>query len=277
MNLVAVVLAVVIVVMGDAPSARADAWGASWGRVDGIITPNDPDSSIVWNTDPANWLLHAEAEVHHYHPYHTMDYGADSEVWNPNGDGYVSIGLIQTGDLAKVDFVEAAVDWHGWPTVRVDRTQDVYSFAHDIPNSQSDAAGLGQHDNLFWIQWDGPGDPPASANVTFALAGPWNLEGDSDLDDDWWADILAYAEVYDASAQVLGSDNEYHRLDGPGLLSDSGDFNLAFSLDLAYDTPYNFRFWLSAESHAEAVPEPTAVLLLTIGGLMFCRRRHVTL
>ena len=260
-------------VLAAATPVLADAWGASWGYVDGIVTPNNPESSVVWNTDPANWLLHSEAEVHHYHPSHTSNFGADSELWDPLGDGHVSLGTIQTGDLARVLFIEAAVDLRGGPTVRLEQTENVYSYAHDIPNSQSDAAGLGQHDNLFWITWDGPGKPPPLVNVTFSLEGMWSLAGDSDPDDNWWADWFASGEVYDSQGAVLGSGSEYHRLHGPGPDSANGATGVAFTLDLEYGTPYAFRFWVDAESHAEAVPEPATALLLAIGLLALSRRR----
>lgn len=254
--------------------ARADAWGASWGRVDGAIQPQGQYSSLAWNPLAENWLLHSEAEVHHYHPAHTSNYGADSEIWDPAGDGFVGVGPVETGDLARVYWVNAAVASAGGPYVDLNSPQNVYSYAHD-PASMSDAAGLGQHDNLFRIIWTGdPGQQPPSVLVNFGLSGTWNLEGGSDLDDNWWADLLAYGEVYDALGNTLGSDSEYHMLSGPGPASDGGNLSFGFSAELQYNTPYSFNFWLSAESHAVAIPEPATPALLAVGLLALCHPRY---
>ena len=152
---------------------------------------------------------------------------------------------------------------------------DVYSFAHDIPNSYSDAAGLAQHDNLFWLHWTGdPNDQPDTGWVTVSLTGEWFLGGYSEPDDNWWADVLLYGEVYDEGGGALDSASEYHFLEGPGFASDGGSVNLEMQAELQYDTPYALRFYIDAESHAEAVPEPGTLGLLLLGSLVVLNRRR---
>ncbi len=41
--------------LGVSP-ALPDAWGASWGYVDGMVTPNDPESSRVGRAPPDDEL-----------------------------------------------------------------------------------------------------------------------------------------------------------------------------------------------------------------------------
>lgn len=263
-------------------SAWASAWGSSWGAVNGIVAPSGPDDQIVWNDNASLWLLHTEAEVYHMHPPLTHAHDTDSELWDPGGDGTAQLGTIMTGDLVRVSGVEATIaSGQNPPAVNIDQmfTFDqqtygtVFSFAHDIPNSYSDAAGLGQHDNLFWITYDGLGDPPTSTTqVGFTLSGAWNLEGNSDPDDNWWADWSAYAEIYDMGLNVLGNGSQYHRLDGPGYKGDSGSVDIQFTVQLEYDTQYALRFWLDAESHAQAIPEPVTLALLALGSLGLVRK-----
>lgn len=272
-----------ILLMAASP-ALADAWGASWGRVEGVVEPAGGFDRLTWNTtDPELWLLHAEAEVKHMCPPLTQKYAADSELWDAGGDGTVYVGPVSTGDLARVEWVGAGVAFetapyvYDNPWVDINEPQDVYSYAHDIPNSYSDAAGLGQHDNLFWIEWAGdPNNQPESTLVTLSLEGTWNLAGDSDPDDNWWADWYTYLEVYDPlTLDVLGSDNEYHSLHGPGYYYDGGMVDVEFELELMYDKLYAFRFWEDAETHAEAVPEPASlVLLLAAASITLGRRRR---
>ena len=265
--------ATLVAVLGTAP-ALADAWGAALGRVDGGVTPGGANSEVIWNPLAQDWLLHSEAEVHHYGPAHTMDYDADGELLDPAGDGVVGAGPVATGDLASVTWVEAAVASAGGPYVDLSAPDNVYSYAAD-PATMSDAAGLGQHDNCFWVVWTGdPGQQPASVMVDFNLVGSWNLSGDSEDGDDWWADLLAVGEVYDGAGTQLGFDSEYHVLSGPGELSAGGDLGFGFSATLAYDTPYSFNFWLSAESHAVSVPEPAALMILVVGCCLWRRRRR---
>jgi MYXO-CTERM domain-containing protein len=71
---------------------------------------------------------------------------------------------------------------------------------------------------------------------------------------------------------TLGSDDQYHKIWGPGPANADGDLSVGFSAELEYDTPYSFRFWLDAESHAQTIPEPGALILLAVGALLARRR-----
>ena len=118
--------------------------------------------------------------------------------------------------------------------------------------------------------------------MNISLTGQWFLEGDSQPDDNWWADWYARAEVYDPGLalpelNVLGWSAEYHALAGPGHKYDYGSVNIAFSVELEYEKDYALRFWADLESHAEAVPEPTTLVLLTAGTTMLRKRRKARL
>lgn len=250
--------------------ARADAWGAAWGRLDAMIVTSSGADSVLWNqARPEDWLIHAEADLRHRHPLLSTQYAADSEQWAPGGDGQAGVANVQTGDLARVLSVRAGIAGDtGGPFIDLSPAQNVYSFAHDSPSSSSDAAGLGQHDNLFSLQYHGSDPAPLTTQVTILLQGSWNLAGDSGLDDFWWADWFGYGEIYEAATgNVLAKASEYHYLAGPGSASAGGAAYLQFSVPLAYNTPYALRFYLDLESHAEArpVPAPSALTLLGAG------------
>lgn len=250
----------------------ADAWGLSDGYVEGVVQLSNTYDTLVWNTaNSEDWLLHAEADVYHMHPPLSHNYDVDSELWDPAGDGFVSIGPVTTGCTAQVDWVEAGIG--AKPFVDV---ASVYSSAHDFPASYSDAAGLGQHDNLFWISYNGPDEPPESTVVTISLEGFWFLEGNSDPDDNWFADWYAYAEVYEApTLTIKGSDHEYHSLGGPGHDIGGDDVDIEFDVTLEYNTSYALRFYMDCESHAQAVPEPGMLLLLSLGGFVIFRKNRI--
>ncbi len=265
----------VLALFGAAAStAYADAWSASWGIVQGDVA-GGADDIVYWNDQPNLWGLWAEAEMYHMHPPLSHEYGIDEEVLDPLGDGVASIGPLATGDLAEVDWVQAGVAQSAQaPYVDISPTHDVYSAAHDEPASWSQAAGFGQHDNLFLLEFDG-NDPPPTALATIHLTGNWNLEGDSEPDDNWWADWYTYVEVYETSTgDVLAWRDEYHRLDGPGYDSDTGEVQIEFQVELAYATAYSLRFWMDAESYAVAVPQPSAIVVLATCGLIAVRRRR---
>lgn len=273
------VLAAGIWLLATAP-ALADAWGASSGWVTGAVDPLWPsEDTVIWNTEvPEGWLLHAAAEVYHMHPPLTHEYNEDSELWDPNGIGLVSTGA-STGCLAEVYGVTAYIA--ELPFTGVDMA---HSAAHDIPNSYSDAAGLAQHDNLFWLHWTGdPDDQPDTGWVTVSLTGEWFLEGYSQPDDNWWADWFTYGEVYGPDPYspdpnnpeliIYEVGNDYHRLDGPGYKYDEGLVHLEVDIEVLYEEAYAFRFWVDAESHAQAIPEPGTMVLLLASGLFALRRR----
>lgn len=258
--------------------ALADAFGMSWGAVQGVVAPTGVDNELFWGSD---WLLHTSAEVQ------PAGYYAEDTEWSGVGDGQVQVGPIGGPDSARVLLAEAYIaSGSAAPYVNIGATDafsdpnypdprgDVFAYAAD-PASMSDAAGFGQHDNSFYVLWTGdPGQQPASALVTFALSGAWNLAGGTlgGLSGSWWADSLAFAEVYDADGTTLDSVSEHHHLAGSGAAEASGTVSTGFALELEYDTPYYFNFWFSAESHAE-VPEPGALVLLALGGALALRRR----
>lgn len=270
----------VLCLLAAAPTL-ADAWADSQGSLRAGIGATQPDDEVIWNlASPGDWLLHAEGEVYHMHPPLTHNYGADSELWDPAGDGAVSVGPVTTGCLAEVDNVNAYVAEE--PYTGVNRC---YTSAHDTPNSYSDAAGLAQHDNLFWATWTGPPEQqPPTTWVNVTLTGNWLLEGDSDPDDNWWADWFGYAEVYgpdpyspdpgNPDLMIVPIGDEYHSLEGPGPNSGGAPVSFSLSVEILYDTPYALRFWVDAESHSEAIPEPgSAILMLAALTLLGPRRR----
>jgi hypothetical protein len=271
--LLQIVTAVTVCIL--AAPAYGDAWGASWGIVNASVTPSGANDSLIWNTTPELWGIWAEAEVYHMHPGLSRRYGIDKEVLTPLGDGIVNIGPITTGDLASVTAVETRVSSTGGPLIDMSTTRNVFSYAHDVPNSWSAASGFGQHDNVFNVEYNGIGEPPDSTTVTIQLAGSWNLEGDSDPDDYWFADWYTYVEIYDASTlEPLAWDDEYHFLEGPGYFEDSGVLDIQFDLTLDYGTTYALRFWQDDESYAIAVPGPGAIGVLFSGGITITNRRR---
>ncbi|MBN1488408.1 MAG: PEP-CTERM sorting domain-containing protein [Phycisphaerae bacterium] len=227
------------------------------------------DDMVVWNTaNPEDWLVHAEAEVYHACPPLYHDYGVDTEEWAPAGDGHVQTAA--TVPSASATNIEASAAGGGFTKVG-----SVQSSAHDIPASWSAAAGLAQYDNLFWIVYAGGGSPPPGpTSVNVAVTGDWYLQGNSDPDDNWSADVTLYAEVYDEDGDILAFQREYHRLDGPGPKSKSGQVNFLFDVDLEYDTAYALRYYIDAESYAVAVPEPATLTLLLTSGVLLARRRR---
>ncbi len=262
--------------------ALADAFGSSWGYVSASVTPQGQFDRAEWNTDfPELWGVWAEGEVYHMHPGLTHDYSLDQEVLDPFSDGLVEVGPVVTGDLAAVSRVRSRIPLTGEdPFIDMNTPSNVYSYAHDEPNSWSAAAGFGQVDNVFAVAYDGGDEPPETTTVTVRLSGSWNLLGDSDPDDDWWADWFGYIEVYDPRdpfGEPLGSAEEYHILSGPGFKTDGGDIMLEFDIEIPYETAYAVRFWQDNESFAIAIPAPNALALLALGGLYAtCRRRCST-
>lgn len=259
--------------------ALADAFGASWGYLTTSVTPRGQFDRAVWNTDlPELWGIWAEGEVYHMHPGLTHDYRLDQEVLDPFSDGFVEIGPIAAGDLAAVSRVQTRVPLTGAdPLIDMSTPFNVFSYAHDEPNSWSAAAGFGQLDNVFAVDYGGGGDPPETTIVTVRLTGSWTLLGYSDPDDNWWADWYTYVEVYDPrdpDGEALGFADEYHFLAGPGFKTDGGDIMLEFDIEIPYVRSYAVRFWQDDESFAIAVPEPGAIGLVVAGAALAFRRRR---
>ncbi len=108
----------------------------------------------------------------------------------------------------------------------------------------------------------------------------------SDLDDNWWADWFTCGEVYGPDPHSPDPNNpeliiykldpeyQYHELHGPGYKYDEGLVHLEVDIEVLYEEAYAFRFWLDCESHAQAVPEPSTLLLLVPAGMALIRWRR---
>ncbi|MGD8454712.1 MAG: hypothetical protein PVJ57_23095 [Phycisphaerae bacterium] len=245
--------------LSAAASALADAWSAAWGRADVTIIANDPDSVVHYNADPNKWYIDALGDAVHSNSWHDF-----AEYWELYGNTYppgeILDGTVTAEDVlstdglgwASVERVTVNVASTGGPFIDINEPYDVYSYA-ESPSSAADAEGIGEHDDLFWIEYTGPGDPPASTSVTVRLIGDWNLEGATgSTGESWWALWYAHLEVYDPSTgDPLDYDADYHDLEGGSADSDSGTTLLEFTIDIPYDTDYALWFWLDSETHAE--------------------------
>ena len=269
------ILIMVTAVIVPAGQALGEAWGSCWGYVDGIVSTGTDDIVINWNTDPANWVLYSTADAYYY-PHYISDFASDEEAWDPDGDGYVAAGPVKAGNLARVELVEVSVASPcAAPRVGLDVARDIYAYAQDSPYSSASARAHATHENQFWLEWAGPGDPPSQVEIMFALEGQWYLEGDAEPGDEWWAEVEAWIRVCHLSGRPLGLGNEYHRLEGPGYASEDGSFYVEFSVYLPVDTPLLLDFGLDGLSYATTVPEPaSAVSLLGLGLLAACRTRR---
>lgn len=266
--------AVAICLAAAAPAAGHWVWGASWGSVNAVPEMSGENDTFTWDTHSQNALLGVEAHVRHSCELGFFQGDAsDQEFMNPAGDGYVHVGPLVRGDLAEVTKVEARAATAQFLQVVMDDPQDVFSYAHD--NSHSYAEGFGSLDNLFRVDYSGPGEPPPSkARVTFHIQGSWWIEADSHCGEDTWVVQWAFhASVYDESGTPVNNVTDGSVREGAGRLEATRfPIDTDIQADVTYGIWYAFHLDASGETEAHAVPEPATLLLLAAGGLAVCRR-----